>query len=144
MDKTPEQLRKEKCDLEERLTLVRDELTRIRKEERKTLIPIYENKVTVMRREQEGPFNKIRIGEEYVVVTSTLINSDVFNEHLDRFGLIDSPPENNRRSVRYYVRYGVLFRDGGGYLTLKDEQPCSDEEWERIKSGDIPEKFLKQ
>jgi hypothetical protein len=33
--------------------------------------------------------------------------------------------------------------DGSNVLRIPDEQPCSDEEWELLKSNVIPEKFLK-
>jgi hypothetical protein len=40
------------------------------------------------------------------------------------------------------VKYGILFHEGGGYIMLKDKIPCSDEDWENIKIGNI-KKFLK-
>ena len=41
----------------------------------------------------------------------------------------------------YRTDENILTRAGGGYRVLKDPKLCSDEEWERICSGDIPEKF---
>lgn len=36
----------------------------------------------------------------------------------------------------------ILTHDGGGSRVLKDPKLCSDEQWESIKNGIIPDKFL--
>ena len=36
----------------------------------------------------------------------------------------------------------ILTYDGGGYCVLKEPKLCSDEQWESIKNGIIPDKFL--
>lgn len=36
----------------------------------------------------------------------------------------------------------ILTYDGGGYCVLKEPKLCSDEQWESIKNGVIPDKFL--
>lgn len=41
----------------------------------------------------------------------------------------------------YRTEEQILYHDGGGHCALKDVKLCSDEEWERISKGDIPEKF---
>lgn len=36
----------------------------------------------------------------------------------------------------------ILTSDGGGHCVLKEPKLCSDEQWESIKNGIIPDKFL--
>jgi len=47
------------------------------------------------------------------------------------------------RGMLYYrTDENILTHTGGGVCILKDPKLCSDEEWEQIKSGSIPEKFI--
>lgn len=43
--------------------------------------------------------------------------------------------------VYYRTDENILTHDGGGTLVLKDPKLCSDEEWNMICSGNIPDKF---
>lgn len=79
---------------------------------------------------------------ETVRLVDYLLNDEERETHMKIFGQINGSWEELRRSCTYYRNeYGVLSHTGGGWILLQDGIPCSDEEWEAIKSGDIPEKF---
>jgi len=44
--------------------------------------------------------------------------------------------------VFYRTDENILTPGGGGHHVLKTPKLCSDEEWEQIKNGSIPEKFI--
>ena len=47
-------------------------------------------------------------------------------------------------SVQYFLTdEGILTHRGGGYCILNDPKLCTDEEYERICQGDIPERFFR-
>lgn len=46
--------------------------------------------------------------------------------------------------VYYRTDEGILTHGGGGHLVLKDPKLCSDAEWEEMKAGRIPAKFIKE
>jgi len=71
-----------------------------------------------------------------------LKDSDKYVEYAKVFGSIVNAPSEKVSSVKYYIKYGILFHDGGGRLVLKDKIPCSDKDWEEIKKGNI-KKFLR-
>jgi len=75
-------------------------------------------------------------------IKSILTNKNIFDAHMYCFGSIYNAPKEEKLSVDYYRINKVLLHKGGGWLSLKDEQPCSDDEWAKIITGDIPEKFL--
>ena len=110
-------------------------------EARKQLVPEYSYKVTVGIQRPDR-FSKCPEGAEYVVITATLTNEDIFKEHMRFYGSISSPPESGRSSVRYYRKHGILFHDSGGWLILEDEVPFSDEDWNALKAGKV-EGFIK-
>jgi len=48
------------------------------------------------------------------------------------------------RGMLYYrTDEGILARVGGGIQVLRDPKLCSDEEWEQMEKGNIPEKFMR-
>lgn len=70
-----------------------------------------------------------------------LVNEPAKKEFMALFGHISGSWDKQLRSVGYYRVGGVLLHGGGGWIILKDQQVCTDEEWDRIKSGDVPKKF---
>lgn len=79
---------------------------------------------------------------EAIRLVDYLANEHEKDEHMRIFGQISGDWKTQRNSVTYYRNeYGVLNHNGGGYVLLKDGIPCSDEEWEAIKQGNIPNKF---
>ncbi len=49
--------------------------------------------------------------------------------------------EGQKTTGTYVLFHNVLLGVGGGYHPLRSPSPCSDEEWEAMKHGEIPEKF---
>lgn len=81
---------------------------------------------------------------EVVRLVDHLLNEQEKNDHMALFGSISGDWKASRGSVGYYRNeYGVLDHDGGGWILMRDGIPCSDEEWEEIKQGRIPDKFKK-
>lgn len=123
------------------------ELERQVKEEqdihRKTIKPIYLTEVTV-HTNKNSYSSKIPDGEEYVRIVQSLTNGEDFIEHMKYFGSVSGPSEETRTSVAYYRKNNFLLHDHGGWMLLEDEQPCNDEEWEDIKKGNIPKKFIRK
>jgi hypothetical protein len=79
---------------------------------------------------------------EAVRLVDYLLNENEKDAHMNIFGQINGDWKTQRGSVTYYRNeYGVLNHSGGGYVLLKDGIPCSDDEWEQIKEGNIPDKF---
>lgn len=122
-----------------------DEVRELQTKHRKRLRPVYSHKVSIVNPKDHQGWISSRVpkGSEMIMVTSTLENEDIFEKHMKRYGSISMSPDEGKRSVRYYRKHGLLFYDGGGHCTLTAEQPCSDEEWEQIKQGDIPKKFIR-
>ena len=50
--------------------------------------------------------------------------------------------EEVKTTGNYVLFHNVLLGVGGGYFPLRSLSPCSDEEWEAMKRGEIPEKFF--
>ena len=44
----------------------------------------------------------------------------------------------------YRTDEGILTSDSGGYCVLQIPKLCSDEEWEKMRKGGIPEKFKRE
>lgn len=44
----------------------------------------------------------------------------------------------------YLTTDGIIHHTGRGTILLKTPQLCTKTEWEQIKTGDIPEKFIKE
>ena len=81
------------------------------------------------------------LGDDLLYITTGLANACDKKEFMSLFGSISGSWDKLRKSVKYFRISDVLLHKGGGWLLLKDQQPCSDEEWESIKAGDVPEKF---
>ncbi len=97
--------------------------------------------------DNQKPTKWTKFEGEYIIITATLSEESqrARFEFLERFGsfrcFFDS--EYIKTSVCYYRKYNMLFHDRGGWNLLLDEQPCSDEEWEELKKGNISAKFLR-
>jgi hypothetical protein len=104
---------------------------------RATLKPEYEYEVHTNVQKQESWMRRVPAGTEYIIIIRKLTNEHIFNEHMNLFGSITNKPNKEEKSVKYYVKHGVLLHDGGGYIILEDEQPCSPEEWEQLKLGNF-------
>ncbi len=119
---------------------------RVREEQRdarQSLKAVYQHTVQVKEASAHtAAWSKIEEGQEYIVITSHLTNDSDFRKHFETYGSMTNGPDLERRSVKYYRKHGLLFADGGGHVPLTFEEPCSDEEWEDLKAGNIPEKFL--
>ena len=61
---------------------------------------------------------------------------------LELFGKVSGEWEE-KISVTYFRISNVLLHTHGGVLFLKDYQTCDDSEWDLLKSGNIPEKFIR-
>ena len=127
MDEYTKSLILEKKQLEARLSVIRPLLAE--REHELTPRPCYE--LHGILTEKPGT---IRLQE-------VLCNLHEKETHIETFGSITGNWDKSRQSVRYYRKYGILLHGGGGWHLLKDEQPCSDEEWTSILAGNIPEKF---
>jgi len=128
-------LKKEKKGLEQRLEV-------IAREEGDKLKANYEYSARVVMREGEELFSDIEPGNECVVIIATLTNKEIFDDHVRVFGHMTNPPRERMSSVTYYTKYGMLFHEGGGTNILKDKVPCSSEDWDNIKAGNV-KKFLR-
>ena len=117
--------------LEKELNELKSWLAKEREEVFKKIIPIYKHEVHI--------FNE-NTTEEDIVIYSKLSNQYEYVNYIELFGPI--PTAETKISVKYYIKYNMLFHKGGGHLTLEDEIPCSDEEWEEIKKGNI-DRFLR-
>ena len=129
-------LKKEKEGLEQRLKVMAEE-------ERGKLKVDYEYSARVFVQEEAKWFSDIEPGDEYVVITATLTNKEILDDYVRVFGHMINPPKERMSSVTYYTKYGMLFHEGGGTCILKDKVPCSSEDWDNIKAGNV-KKFLKR
>ena len=90
-------------------------------------------------------------GIETVRLVRRLVNGNKFKEHLDYYGVLSDPPVRNNgtfvskeSSPTYFRIDDHLYRVGGGHLILKDFVRVSDEEWQLLKEGKIPERLLRR
>jgi len=120
-----------------------EEVRELRLQARSSIESVYDRTVHVKVAEKSGWHSDLEEGTEYIVITSILKNQQEYEDHMKEFGSLSNPPKEQTSSVKYYRVHGILLHEGGGYIVLKDKQPCSDEEWEQIKGGHIPEKFDK-
>lgn len=93
---------------------------------------------------KKGWYQELPSGIECVEVFGTLLNKQDFEDFLNKYGYVHGMPEDKLHSVTYWRLNGVLLHVGGGYIILQYNVPCSDEEWEAIKQGNIPPKFLEK
>ncbi len=80
-------------------------------------------------------------GTELLSFVGVLTNSEQFDALLETYGQRGSCDESFS-SVRYYRVNQVLCQEGGGLCLLKEHSICTDEEWESMKEGKIPEHLL--
>lgn len=125
-------LKDEKGILEKRLLEIKQEMREIQK----TVHIEQKYELQEVQVYMEGDIECIRI-------TQVLTNENEKDEYLQLFGSVDGGWEKTRHSVDYFRIEGLLLHDHGGWILLKDRQLCSDEEWNQIKNGNIPEKFLR-
>jgi hypothetical protein len=111
-------------------------------EHRKTLKAKYDYSVHVKTQKESHWHSDIPEGYEYIVITATLTNEEIYKDHMNRYGSISNPPESSKSSVKYYRMHGLLFYESGGWIMLKDKVPCSEEQWKDLKNGKLDE-FLK-
>lgn len=131
-------------ELIEEMQRLEKELDEEQREASKMLEPQYHREAHV-KISEGGRHNKIPEGEEYIFFVSNLLNKSDYENHLKIYGsLSGGTPDETTSSVAYYRKHGILFHDGGGWLILEDEQPCSDAEWESLKTGDILDTFIKR
>jgi hypothetical protein len=130
--------------LQDRINELKREVEKERDEQRKLLVPIWkiEDIHVVVEKKLGYDWDKELVeGTEWFEFTEKLQNPEDFTNHMNLYGSISQSPNESHHSVKYYRVAGVLLHGGSGWICLKDKQPCSDEEWELLKTGDIPEKF---
>lgn len=85
-----------------------------------------------------------------VILLGTCINQKEIKEHLDLYGR-GAAISDSIHSVVYYRMNGLLLHCSGGHLVLKSAAndrfsklpiPCTDEQWELLKSGTVPNEML--
>jgi hypothetical protein len=104
-------------------------IAEVQREHRSKLTPEYNYEVIV-------------IDPETIKIIRKLANPKVFDEHLDIFGSLNNPPSDQETSVTYYRVNTVLLHKNGGYLILKDDAICSDEDWQSLLNGVIPQHLI--
>ena len=124
-------IQKEVAELRNKLFGLESELEEKKNKIFNEIIPKYKHDVKT--------FNKGDV-DENIVIYSKLSNQYEYINYIELFGPI--PIAETKVSVKYYIKYNMLFHKGGGHLILEDEIPCSDEEWEEIKKGNI-DRFLR-
>jgi len=88
------------------------------------------------------------IATEYgngIIFTRRLLNREERDEYMKMWGHVDGFWDETRASVCYTrTSEGILTSLGGGWVFLKGLPTIvSDEEWEAMKSGNIPSRLLK-
>ena len=111
---------------------------------RKTLVAKYKHTAKIDTIKHTSHWSDLQEGDEYLVITSYLTNTEDYDNHMTVYDSIMNRPDEKTHSVKYYRIHGVLLHEGGGYLRLKDKCLCSDTEWAELKSGVIPKKFKKE
>lgn len=119
----------------------------VREEEaqvQKNLKPIYDLKVTRKIYPDQGQWHhSMPAGTEYIEIQATLKNREIFENHLKTYGHISYYRlEDTRHSVKYYRLGNVILHADGGWVPLQYNVMCTDEQWERILNGDIPEELM--
>lgn len=113
------------------------------REAAKLLKPVWEYTVYSNIQMEDRWHSKIPAGQEYVVIHRKLINKEQYKAHMKYYGSSPiNPPNDEDRSVKYFVKHNVLMHDGGGYLTLTEGELCYPGDWEDIKAGKL-EKYLR-
>ena len=130
-------------ELIEEARMLEREVREEQNESRKSLKAEYKHSVHVKIEGNSKWSRDLDEGTEYIVIESNLVNKEIFEEHVKFYGSLLNPPKEHKSSVKYYRLHGLLLRAGGGHITLRDKQLCSDEEWESLKKGNIPEKFMR-
>jgi len=89
----------------------------------------------------------IMIETQDTVYVSQKINMDkyyAFTRNRSTHDIIPIDELEKSVGIQYYLtKDGIIHHSGGGTLVLKTPQLCSDAEWEWLKAGNIPVKFLR-
>ena len=103
-------------------------------------------KVTIQE-EQKGSWRiDAPPGTELVSVHKVIKNYDEIKELYELAGVEIPKRDQHNKGMKYYRKNKVLLHCGGGTLWLGnfyDFPIVEDDEWEQIKQGNIPERFLK-
>lgn len=134
------ELRDELKSLEKRVVEIKTEMNRLQRE--MTVKPRYGNTTVRVLDIDTVRRYRLPVETEAIVINRTLMNEEDKREHLDIFGSVNGDWKETIQSVVYFRLNGILLHEGGGYLILEDKVLCSDEEWESIKSGNIPERLM--
>jgi hypothetical protein len=103
------------------------------------LKPLYKHTVMVDTYKEWGEGDSI----EGLRIVSKLMNKDIFDAHMQRYGSIFNPPDESKRSVFYHRINGVLLHKCGGWLLLKENAIVSDSDWDKILVCNIPKELLR-
>ena len=85
-------------------------------------------------------------GLETLRILRRLTNKDIFVKHLQYYGICSNfVASKDEEASPYYFRIDDhLYHVGGGHLILKDFVKVSDEEWQLLKEGEVPERLLRR
>ena len=106
--------------------------------------PRYTVKATIGVQSGESPWSSLRdapAGSETIrfLVTPAQGYVEACEARLNHFGRSTKDRASVKSSVTYYRFHGVLMHCSGGTTIIKTPQLCSDEQWEELKKGNIPE-----
>ncbi len=129
--------------MEKRLEVLRVQIRDAKREEGEPK-PRYWIRNVILKDKFWGSFrNERKI--DGVVLLDILMNLGEKEAWFERWGSITGPWEPTRSSVTYYrTEEKILTSDGGDGWGFLKELPMivSDEEWEAIKEGNIPERLI--
>ena len=138
-----EELKTEANQLALKVIAVNDRMTAMKRQAQRDLpLPNYKWVPTVVITESISRFYDIPAGTQVLMFDGQLSNSKVYEDYLNTYGSINNRPEANRTSHRYWRKNKVLIPQGGGCSVLIPYVIVNDEEWEQMKAGNIPDRFM--
>lgn len=122
---------------------INDKMTAMKRQAQRDLpLPDYKWVPTVLITESVNRFNNIPAGAQLLMFEGQLSNHQVYEDHLNLYCMIDNRPEAKVTSRQYWRKNKILIPQGGGYSILIPYVVVNDEEWEQMKAGNIPDRFL--
>lgn len=134
-------LRAKEAELNKEIKRVENLAREQSRDELKKVPATYTYKVTVATM-QTGYFDPV--GSIRIIRKQT--NRAKWDAIVAKYGhSVSSLPNAQVQSVAYFLAEGnILTHTGGGYLLLTDPVHITQDEWEAIKAGNIPERLLRQ
>jgi hypothetical protein len=122
-----------------RLTLQKNEL---RREAYKLLKAEYTYTTRVTKMPENSWSKHPQPGTDLVKVIGTLKNSQSFEDYIQAYGTTINMP-NDTISITYYRLGNVIITDGGGHCILDAPEVISDEDWQSLLDGVVPEHLIR-